>query len=131
MCSTPWRPRATIFSSEPTVLFWMEMTTALLPRSARIAEWVFAISPFIPDKLPANWRDILRCWMLGQPLAAVAAGQEAETLQFVEGGLIYRLPWAVLCAAESPMATRSATRGCCSTISSWVAASAVETGTIW
>ena len=60
-----------------------------------IAERVFAISPFTPDKLPANWRDILRCWLLGQPLAAVAAGQEVETLQFVEGGLVYRLPWAM------------------------------------
>ena len=60
-----------------------------------IAERVFAISPFIPDKLPANWREILRCWLLGQPLADVAAGQAAETLQFVEGGLVYRLPWAM------------------------------------
>ena len=62
---------------------------------AAIAERVFAISPFTPDKLPANWRDILRCWLLGQPLAAVSAGQAAETLQFVEGGLVYRLPWAM------------------------------------
>ncbi|TWT14040.1 DEAD/DEAH box helicase [Reyranella sp. CPCC 100927] len=60
-----------------------------------IAERVFAISPFIPDKLPPNWRDILRCWLLGEPLAAVAIDQEADTLQFVEGGLVYRLPWAM------------------------------------
>lgn len=60
-----------------------------------IAERVFPISPFAPDKLPANWRDVLRCWLLGEPLAMVAAGQEADTLQFVEGGLVYRLPWAM------------------------------------
>jgi superfamily II DNA/RNA helicase len=60
-----------------------------------IAERVFAVRPFIPDKLPANWREILRAWLLGHPLAAVAAGQEADTLQFVEGGLVYRLPWAM------------------------------------
>ena len=60
-----------------------------------IAERFFVIKPFVPDKLPANWRDILRCWLLGQPLAAVAKGQEADTLQFVEGGLVYRLPWAI------------------------------------
>lgn len=60
-----------------------------------LAERVFAISPFIPDKIPVNWRDILRCWLLGQPLAPVAAGQEAETLQFVETGLVFRLPWAM------------------------------------
>ena len=45
--------------------------------------------------MPANWRDILRAWLLGQPLAATVAGQEAETLQFIEGGLVYRLPWAM------------------------------------
>ena len=45
--------------------------------------------------MPANWHDILRAWLLGQPLAALAAGQSSETLQFVEGGLVYRLPWAM------------------------------------
>jgi hypothetical protein len=45
--------------------------------------------------MPLNWRDILRYWLLGQPLAAIAVGQEADTLQFVESGLVYRLPWAM------------------------------------
>jgi superfamily II DNA/RNA helicase len=60
-----------------------------------LAERVFAISPFTPDPLPDNWRDVLRCWLLGQPIVNVAGGQESETLQFVEGGLVYRLPWAM------------------------------------
>lgn len=60
-----------------------------------LAERVFTFYPFVPDPMPANWRDILRVWLLGQPLAAIAAGQESETLQFVEGGLVYRLPWAM------------------------------------
>lgn len=60
-----------------------------------IAERVFAFYPFRPDPMPANWRDILRTWLLGQSLAAIAAGQESETLQFIEGGLVYRLPWAM------------------------------------
>jgi superfamily II DNA/RNA helicase len=60
-----------------------------------IAERVFAFYPFTPDPMPANWRDILRAWLLGQPLVAIAAGQESETLQFIEGGLVYRLPWAM------------------------------------
>lgn len=60
-----------------------------------IAEHVFAFYPFTPDALPDRWRDILRVWLLGQPLAAIAAGQESETLQFIEGGLVYRLPWAM------------------------------------
>lgn len=59
------------------------------------AELVFTFYPFMPDLLPANWRDILRAWLLGQPLAGIAVGQESETLQFIEGGLVYRLPWAM------------------------------------
>ena len=60
-----------------------------------IAERVFSFNPFTPDPFPDNWRDILRCWLLGQPLGAIVAGHEAGVLQFIEGGLIYRLPWAM------------------------------------
>lgn len=60
-----------------------------------LAERVFTFFPFTPDPLPGNWREILRTWLLGQPLAGIAAGHESETLQFVEGGVVYRLPWAL------------------------------------
>jgi len=70
-------------------------TEAAIVAITSIAERVFAFYPFRPDPMPANWRDILRTWLLGQPLAAIAAGQESETLQFIEGGLVYRLPWAM------------------------------------
>jgi len=60
-----------------------------------IAEIVFLIHPFAPDSLPGNWRFILRDWLLGRPLVGLAVGQEAEALQFVEGALVYRLPWAM------------------------------------
>lgn len=60
-----------------------------------IAERVFLFYPFKPEPFPANWRDILRCWLLGLSLVTLVSGQEAEALQFIEGGLIYRLPWAM------------------------------------
>jgi hypothetical protein len=60
-----------------------------------IAERVFSFYPFAPDPFPANWRNILRSWLLGLPLAATVAGQEADALQFIEGGLVCRLPWAM------------------------------------
>jgi len=60
-----------------------------------ITERVFTFYPFEPDPLPANWRDILRGWLLGQPLTAIVHGQAADVLQFIEGGLVYRLPWAM------------------------------------
>ena len=60
-----------------------------------LADRVFAIPPFAPDSTPTNWKAILAAWLRGTPLADVAEGQEAETLQFVEGALVYRLPWAM------------------------------------
>ena len=61
----------------------------------RLAELVFAFFPFTPTTMPDNWRELLRRWLLGEPLAELAFGQESETLHFIEGGLVYRLPWAM------------------------------------
>ncbi len=60
-----------------------------------LAETVFNIMPFVPDPLPDNWRDVLRCWLMGQPLAEVVADNPSDVLRFVENGLIYRLPWGI------------------------------------
>ena len=60
-----------------------------------LAERVFAFYPFTPSTMPDNWRELLRCWLLGEPLVRLAFGQESETLHFIEGGLVYRLPWAM------------------------------------
>jgi hypothetical protein len=80
------RANAALLTSDPE---------AAITAITGIAERVFGFYPFTPDPIPANWRAILRCWLLGEPLATVAAGQESDTLQFVEGGLVYRLPWAM------------------------------------
>lgn len=89
--------------AEGANLLLVQANAALLTNNAEeaiaaitnLAEQVFAFYPFMPDSLPDNWHDILRCWLLGQPLAGIVAGQESETLQFIEGGLVYRLPWAM------------------------------------
>ena len=70
-------------------------TEAAIAAITGLAERVFAFYPFTPDPLPDNWRAILRAWLLGERLAAIAVGQELQTLQFIEGGLVYRLPWAM------------------------------------
>jgi hypothetical protein len=59
-----------------------------------LAEFFFSISPFVPDPLPNNWRDILRAWLSGGVMAELAAGDE-DVLRFVENGLIYKLPWGM------------------------------------
>jgi superfamily II DNA/RNA helicase len=68
---------------------------AAVAAATAFAELVFTIPPFVPDPLPVNWRNILRLWLLGEPIAGTIAGEEAEGLQFVESGLVYRLPWAM------------------------------------
>jgi hypothetical protein len=60
-----------------------------------LAESVFDIMPFVPDPFPDNWRDVLRCWLMGQPLAEVVADNPSDVLRFVENGLIYKLPWGI------------------------------------
>ncbi|MFN7040116.1 MAG: DEAD/DEAH box helicase [Acidovorax temperans] len=59
------------------------------------AEIIFSIPPFVPDDLPANWKEILSLWLSGKPLAALTTANTAEVLAFVEQGLIYKLPWAM------------------------------------
>lgn len=59
------------------------------------AEIIFEISPFKPDELPDNWRDILSAWLKGEPIVTLAADNEDEVLQFIEQGLIYKLPWGM------------------------------------
>ncbi|WP_375142333.1 helicase-related protein [Bradyrhizobium sp. CCGB12] len=59
-----------------------------------LAELLFEILPFKPNVQPANWRDILRAWLLGEPVAALAKNDE-DVLRFVEDALIYRLPWGM------------------------------------
>lgn len=98
-----------------------------------IADRAFTVYPFTPEKLPDNWRAILRCWLLGEPLANVAAGQEAETLQFVEGGLVYRLPWAMEAVRVRGVANSDMVGDMGMALSDFEltrAVSAVETGTL-
>lgn len=97
-----------------------------------IAERVFVIYPFTPDPMPENWRDILRAWLLGEPLFSIAAGQESETLQFIEGGLVYRLPWAMEAIRVRGVANGDTIDGLL-TLDDYelgLAVAAVETGTL-
>lgn len=59
-----------------------------------LAELIFPIQPFVPAPLPENWRDILRAWLLGIPLADLA-NDDGDVLRFVENGLVYVLPWGM------------------------------------
>ncbi|MGV0036408.1 MAG: helicase-related protein [Candidatus Azotimanducaceae bacterium WSBS_2022_MAG_OTU7] len=95
------------------------------------AEKVFLIEPFTPDFWSENWKEILRCWLSGDPLTDIPNGNPAETLRFVEGGLIYHLPWAMEAVRVRALANAE-TIGALP-IDSYelgLAVSAIETGTL-
>lgn len=104
---------------------------AAIKAITRIAELAFAFQPFVPDPMPDDWRDVLKAWLLGRSLASTALGHETETLQFIEGGLVFRLPWAL-----EAIRVRATTHG--DTVDDMsiddydlgYAVSAVETGTL-
>lgn len=60
-----------------------------------LAELLFNIPPFIPNNLPNNWREILSSWLKGETLTERGFLDIEEVLEFVEEGLIYRLPWGL------------------------------------
>ncbi|WP_070414292.1 DEAD/DEAH box helicase [Pseudomonas lundensis] len=96
-----------------------------------IAERAFTFYPFTPDPIPLNWRDILRAWLLGQPIAPIAVGQESETLQFLESGLVFRLPWAMEAIRVRAAANGDTVDGLLlDEYELGLAAAAVETGTL-
>ncbi|MFL9908910.1 DEAD/DEAH box helicase [Paraburkholderia sp. RL17-337-BIB-A] len=98
----------------------------------QFAEIVFEVTPFIPSDLPENWREVLDTWLDGMPVAEVAANNESEVLQFIEGGLVYRLPWAMeavrvrTLAHEDPLQVNVHAED----IGLGYAVAAVETGTL-
>ena len=61
----------------------------------RLAELIFGIPPFVPEPFPATWRDILRVWLRGEPIAGAGNVVNSDVLQFVENGLVYKLPWGM------------------------------------
>lgn len=89
------------------------------------AEIVFQIEPFIPDNLPENWTDILWAWMCSDNMSDLAGAKDAEILEFVEGGLVYRLVWAM----EAVRVRRTAITGDDDRANAGRAALAIETGT--
>jgi hypothetical protein len=97
-----------------------------------LARRIFAIQPFVPDSLPANWEAVLKSWLLGQSIAEAGVGQDTEVLQFIEGGLIYRLPWGMEALRVRALANHDKFDEA-STLDDFelrVAVPAVETGTL-
>ena len=61
----------------------------------QFAELVFPIQPFTPISCPKNWRDLLSLWLKGLSVSNIESDNINDVLQFVEDGLVYRLPWGM------------------------------------
>lgn len=75
-----------------------------------LAKIIFTIDPFIPKKLPEDWEEILKVWLLGRNLQEENFNNLEEALEFIEDGLVYRLPWGleaikVIAIANSEIST--------------------------
>ncbi|MDT4966938.1 MAG: hypothetical protein QOJ64_1675 [Acidobacteriota bacterium] len=68
---------------------------AAIAASIQFANVVFAIPPFRPDDMVANWEEIVRAWVSGESMSDLAGGKDAQVLEFIEGALVYRLVWAM------------------------------------
>lgn len=62
---------------------------------AAFADIAFLIPPFSPQRLINSWKDILRLWLLGQPVTDVLADDSDEAISFIEQAFVYNLPWAM------------------------------------
>ncbi|OYQ77175.1 hypothetical protein B9T12_08485 [Wohlfahrtiimonas chitiniclastica] len=61
-----------------------------------LANIIFSISPFVPKKgLPEDWEKILTTWLLGKNIQEEKFLDLDAALDFIEDGLIYRLPWGL------------------------------------
>ena len=89
------------------------------------AEVIFAIEPFKPDELISDWKGVLRAWIHGQRMSDLVGGNNAETLEFIESALVYRLVWAM----EAVRVRHTAVTGDEDAENKGRAALAVETGT--
>ncbi len=61
----------------------------------QLARLIFDIVPFTPRNLPDEWEDILAIWLKGETLTDSDISDINGALQFIEDGLVYRLPWGL------------------------------------
>ena len=58
------------------------------------ADIAFLISPFVPQNLVPNWREVLRLWLMGEPITDILADRD-DAIEFIEKAFVYNLPWAM------------------------------------
>ncbi len=59
-----------------------------------LAEAVYSLSPFAVERPLPNWREVLRQWVMGEPLGELSEGKMAVA-RFIEDDVVYRLAWGL------------------------------------
>ncbi|MCU1494663.1 MAG: hypothetical protein JWO62_2427, partial [Acidimicrobiaceae bacterium] len=93
-------------------------------RLVEVADTVFALETFALDTSLDNWRQVLRHWVQGLPLAGLP-GDRVAVAQFIESDLTYRLVWGM----EAARVFEAAQGNVGADTLTGVAVTAVETGT--
>ena len=78
--------------AEGAILYADDETAA--DRLVEIADTVFAVEVFAPEKVLNDWQDVLTHWVQGLPLSDLS-GDRVALAQFIESDLIYRLVWGM------------------------------------
>ena len=110
-------------------------TDEALKSISELAAILFSIEPFVPEPIPENWQSILEIWLRGLNISDELGEVSTEALQFIEGGLSFRLTWgmeAVRVRAVANLDTVDLPEGEFVFDESWrnSAVSAVECGTL-
>jgi len=67
---------------------------AAADRLATIANIVFALEAFAPERVLHNWQGVLKHWVRGRSLGDLS-GDRVALAQFIESDVIYRLVWGM------------------------------------
>lgn len=111
----------------------LDDTDAAITAITKLAKLIFKITPFIPDPFPDDWKDLLKAWLLGEPLVDAIEGDEAEGFGFIENGLVYKLSWGMEALRVRALANNDPIGDDGTTLADYelgLAVPAVETGTL-
>lgn len=89
-----------------------------------IAETVFAVGVFAPERMIKDWHNVLRYWVGGRALGELS-GDRVAIAQFIESDLVYRLVWGL----EAARVFEAAQGNLEVDMLSGAAVTAIETGT--
>ena len=82
-----------LIDAESHILF--EEKEKFLEAIVNFADLAFKQASFKPYKYCDRWQDVLKEWLLGQPVSEIIQIGGKETVPFIQDALVYKLVWAI------------------------------------